>query len=264
MLATFPLRLEEPELPANIRLAVEDMLETDEVRLDRLAAGGGTRLTEADMAEVRDRIVWLTAVLNGPKIDADGLKAWLRPKNLSCARPEVEQDFHWRTMGMAAMLGDLPAALFTLEALRSIRSKFLPCDEEIREALEPTVRRWKRELVGLRKLRPGPAPAEARARSAICPASVDEDVRRYEAMADGPTRRAGVRVLLTRIANRGTADILARYGERLRLLLESAATTPKERKAANDTCAIPSTAWRQNRSPRGSACLSPRRPRCAC
>lgn len=215
-----PTRLEEHPTSTAIQQAVADALETDETRLARLEANGRALLAPGDMDAVKARIGWLVEAIDGPRVTPEHLAAWLWPKNLACSRPETPTDFHYRVAGLAFMLGDLPASLFTAETVRLLRTKWFPGDAEIREALEPALARWKRELAGLRRLKPSGGPAPMRG-PALDPAETDETVARYEAMPDGPVRRRGVAMLLTRLErNPGGTDLLDRYGERLRLLNE--------------------------------------------
>ncbi|MDO9714227.1 hypothetical protein, partial [Paracraurococcus lichenis] len=177
-----PMRLEEPLSPAIVQRAVADALEADETRLDRMDAYGRTRLTPADMEAVKARIGWLVEAIDGPRITPEHLAVWLWPKNMGCSRPETPTDFHYRVAGLAFMLGDLPASLFTAETVRAVRTKWFPGDEEIRQALEPTLARWKRELLGLHRLKPSGAPAPMRG-PALDPAETADAVARYEAMS---------------------------------------------------------------------------------
>lgn len=94
------------------------------------------------------------------------LSDWLLPINLGSRNPQSPQEFPSRVMALAMLLGDLPAAAFTVQAMRQMPSGFFPSHHDIRSVIQPIADRWDRQRKGLRRLRcvedPPPEPEAPR------------------------------------------------------------------------------------------------------
>jgi hypothetical protein len=82
----------------------------------------------------------------------DVLGAWLLPVNAASRNPQAPAEFAMRVSGLAEMLGDMPAAAFTSEARRALRTGFFPSHEDIRAAVAPVAEAWRRKRDALRNL----------------------------------------------------------------------------------------------------------------
>jgi hypothetical protein len=92
-------------------------------------------------------------------VTRDHLAAWLMPVNAASKNPQAPADFAMRVAGIAEMVGDLPAAAFTAETRRALRSDgFFPSHEAVRAAVEPVAATWRRKRAALRNLRAIGAP----------------------------------------------------------------------------------------------------------
>jgi hypothetical protein len=67
-------------------------------------------------------------------------RAWLGPVNAAVRNPQGAEDFEVRCAGLHALLDDLPAGCFTVEARRALPA-FFPSADDIRRAVEPGARK---------------------------------------------------------------------------------------------------------------------------
>lgn len=107
----------------------------------------------AEAQRVADEIDAMLAPITAPV-----LSAWLTPVNLASRNPQMPEEFALRVHALAELLGDLPAAAFTVQARRWIASQgFFPSAHDIREAIGPIAKDWTRKRDALRNLhRPKP------------------------------------------------------------------------------------------------------------
>lgn len=154
--AAFPaIAPELPRLPPNIHHAVA-------VALNPVIGKGhsgkddpGHRttppaLTLAEWEEAQrlaDKIQAMMAPVTMPV-----LRSWLTSVNLACRNPQTPQQFALRLGHLAAILGDLPAAAFTLEAMRKLDTPFFPAAHDVRSAVYPIAQEWQRVQSALRRL----------------------------------------------------------------------------------------------------------------
>jgi hypothetical protein len=86
-------------------------------------------------------------------VTRDHLAEWLMPVNAASKNPQAPADFAMRVAGIAEMVGDLPAAAFTSETRRALKTGFFPSHEDVRAAVEPIAHAWRRKRAALRNLR---------------------------------------------------------------------------------------------------------------
>jgi Arc/MetJ-type ribon-helix-helix transcriptional regulator len=113
-------------------------------------------------------------------VSREHLAAWLMPVNAASKNPQSPADFALRVAAIGEMVGDLPAAAFTAETRRALRSEgFFPSHEAVRAAVEPVAATWRRKRAALRNLRVIGAPAREEAPTATAEQR-QQSIRRAE------------------------------------------------------------------------------------
>jgi hypothetical protein len=109
------------------------------------------------MTEPGDELRRLEALF-ADKIDARRLLEWIRPLNAACSRPEKDEDaLRARVAAILGLLGDLPAAAFTLESARRVRAVGFPSATAIRTAVNPAVKAMADEIARAKRVGGGDA-----------------------------------------------------------------------------------------------------------